>query len=66
MAEQESKITVSYSLPPEIVRAIEYRAFLDRTTKSEAVARLVRRAVGVADADDRATTDRPSREPASA
>jgi hypothetical protein len=37
----ESKETVSYSVPAVVVRAIEYRAFLDRSNKSEAMARLV-------------------------
>jgi hypothetical protein len=41
----ETKETVSHSLPASLVRAIEYRAFLDRTNKSEALARLIR--VGV-------------------
>lgn len=60
---REKNLTVSYSLPLEVVRAIEYRAFRDRTSKSEAVARLVREAVAgdtrfvaaiaVRDGDDR-------------
>jgi hypothetical protein len=37
----ESKETVSYSVPGLVVRVIEYRAFLDRSNKSEAMARLV-------------------------
>lgn len=41
----EKNLTVSYSLPMDVVRAIEYRAYRDRTNKSEAVARLVRQAV---------------------
>ena len=38
----EAKETVSHSLPISLVRAIEYRAFLDRTNKSDALARLIR------------------------
>lgn len=39
---QEPKETVSHYLPVSAVRAIEYRAFLDRTTKSEALTTLIR------------------------
>lgn len=38
----EAKETVSHSLPASVVRAIEYRAFLDRSNKSDALARLIR------------------------
>lgn len=41
----EKNLTVSYSLPMDVVRAIEYRAYRDRTNKSEAVARIVRQVV---------------------
>lgn len=39
---ERTNISVSYSLPPDVVRTVEYQAFLDRTTKSEAVSKLVR------------------------
>jgi hypothetical protein len=38
----EAKETVSHSLPASVVRVIEYRAYLDRSSKSDAVARLIR------------------------
>lgn len=38
----EAKETVSYSLPMSLVRAIEYRAYLDRCNKSDALAAIMR------------------------
>lgn len=38
----EERLTVSYSLPLSVVRAIEYYAFLHRLNKSEALAQLIR------------------------
>ena len=38
----EAKETVSHRIPVSLVRAIEYRVFLDRSTKSEALERLIR------------------------
>lgn len=38
----EAKETVSHSLPISLVRAIEYRAYLDRSNKSDALARIIR------------------------
>jgi len=39
----EERLTVSYSLPLSVVRAIEYHAYLHRVSKSEAVAQLIRK-----------------------
>lgn len=41
----EAKENVSHSLPSSLVRAIEYRAFLDRSNKSDALARIIREGV---------------------
>jgi hypothetical protein len=52
----EAKETVAHSLPVSLVRAIEYRAYLDRSNKSEALARLIRE--GLARLGQRTPTDR--------
>lgn len=44
----EERLTVSYSLPLTVVRAIEYHAYLHRVSKSEAVAQLIRKSAAAA------------------
>lgn len=44
----EERLTVSYSLPLSVVRAIEYHAYLHRVSKSEAVAQLIRKSAEAA------------------
>ena len=51
IAPGEERLTVSYSLPISVVRAIEYHAFLNRLNKSEAVAQLIRKANDAAPAE---------------
>lgn len=47
----EERLTVSYSLPLTVVRAIEYHAYLHRVSKSEAVAQLIRKSAEAAPAE---------------
>jgi hypothetical protein len=39
---EEAKASVSHRIPISVIRDIEYRAYLDRTTKSDALTKLVR------------------------
>jgi hypothetical protein len=54
----EPKETVAHSLPVSAVRAIEYRAFLDRCNKSEAAARLIAAGAAALKQDTPAVTER--------